>query len=33
MQEELKRYSAGLRERGNLPLEARVGVNTGYVLL
>src|ERR1700722_4302840 len=31
MQEELKRYSAKLREAGNLPLEARVGVNTGEV--
>ena len=33
MQEELKRYSARLRERGNLPLEARVGVNTGEVVV
>jgi len=33
MQEELKRYSARLRETGNLPLEARVGVNTGEVVI
>jgi len=33
MQEELKRYSARLRESGNLPLEARVGVNTGEVVV
>ncbi|HEY6417777.1 MAG TPA: adenylate/guanylate cyclase domain-containing protein [Candidatus Binataceae bacterium] len=33
MQEELKRYSARLRETGNLPLEARVGVNTGEVVV
>ena len=33
MQEELKRYSARLREVGNLPLEARVGVNTGEVVV
>ena len=33
MQEELKRYSATLRESGNLPLEARVGVNTGEVVV
>src|SRR5271170_518938 len=33
MQEELKRYSARLREAGNLPLEARVGVNTGEVVV
>ena len=33
MQEELKRYSARLREGGNLPLEARVGVNTGEVVV
>src|SRR5258708_36135995 len=32
LQEELKRYSARLREAGNLPLEARVGVNTGEVV-
>src|SRR5580692_2356912 len=29
MQEELRRYSAKLREAGNLAVEARVGVNTG----
>src|SRR5271155_1374187 len=33
MQEDLKRYSARLREAGNLPLEARVGVNTGEVVV
>ena len=33
MQEELKRYSARLREAGNLPLETRVGVNTGEVVV
>ena len=33
MQEELKRYSARLRETGNPPLEARVGVNTGEVVV
>ncbi len=33
MQEDLKRYSARLRETGNLPLEARVGVNTGEVVV
>jgi class 3 adenylate cyclase len=33
MQEELKRYSARLRELGNLPIEARVGVNTGEVVV
>ena len=33
MQDELKRYSARLREAGNLPLEARVGVNTGEVVV
>ncbi|HVA76658.1 MAG TPA: adenylate/guanylate cyclase domain-containing protein, partial [Candidatus Binataceae bacterium] len=33
MQEELKQYSARLREAGNLPLEARVGVNTGEVVV
>ena len=33
MQEELKRYSARLRKAGNLPLEARVGVNTGEVVV
>jgi len=33
MQEELNRYSARLREAGSLPLEARVGVNTGEVVV
>ena len=33
MQDELKRYSARLREAGNLPIEARVGVNTGEVVV
>ena len=33
MQEELKRYSARLREAANLPIEARVGVNTGEVVV
>ncbi len=33
MQEELQRYSAKLRESGNLPIEARVGVNTGEVVV
>jgi class 3 adenylate cyclase/tetratricopeptide (TPR) repeat protein len=33
MQEELKRYSGRLREAGGLPIEARVGVNTGEVVV
>src|ERR1700722_4197124 len=33
MQEELNRYAARLREPGNLPIEARVGVNTGEVVV
>src|SRR5271154_5213499 len=33
MQEELKRYSSRLREAGNLPIEIRVGVNTGEVVV
>ncbi len=33
LQEELRRYSAKLRETGNLPIEARVGVNTGEVVV
>src|SRR5271167_51475 len=33
MQEELKRYSTRLREAGNLPIEARVGVNAGEVVV
>jgi len=33
LQEEMRRYAAGLREAGNLPIEARVGVNTGEVVV
>ena len=33
MQEDLRRYAGKLREMGNLPLEARVGVNTGEVVV
>jgi predicted ATPase/class 3 adenylate cyclase len=33
MQEELKKYSSRLRGAGNLPIEARVGVNTGEVVV
>ena len=33
MQEELRKYSASLREAGNAPLEARVGVNSGEVVI
>ncbi|MBV8773668.1 MAG: AAA family ATPase, partial [Deltaproteobacteria bacterium] len=33
LQEEMRRYSAGLREVGNLPVEARIGVNTGEVVV
>jgi class 3 adenylate cyclase/tetratricopeptide (TPR) repeat protein len=33
MQEDLRRYSASLREGGNLAVEARVGVNTGEVVV
>ncbi len=33
MQEDLRRYSARLRQRGNLPVEARVGANTGEVVV
>ena len=33
MQEELRRYAAKLRQAGNLPVEARVGVNTGEVVI
>jgi class 3 adenylate cyclase/tetratricopeptide (TPR) repeat protein len=33
MQEELRRYSTRLREAGNLPIEARIGVNTGEVVV
>jgi class 3 adenylate cyclase len=33
MQEELKRYSDRMRQQGRLPLQARVGVNTGEVVV
>jgi class 3 adenylate cyclase len=33
LQEELARYSARLREGGDLPIEGRVGVNTGEVVV
>jgi class 3 adenylate cyclase/tetratricopeptide (TPR) repeat protein len=33
MQEEMRRYSSKLRAVGNLPVEARVGVNTGEVVV
>ncbi len=33
MQEELRRYSARLRGAGNLAIEARVGLNTGEVVV
>ena len=33
MQEELRRYAATLRERGFAPIEIRVGVNTGEVVV
>src|SRR5579862_4066355 len=33
MQEELKRYSDRLRVEGKLPLQARVGINTGEVVV
>jgi class 3 adenylate cyclase len=33
MQDELRRYSGELRESGNLPIEARVGANTGEVVV
>jgi len=33
MQDEMIRYSAKLREAGNPPLEARVGINTGEVVV
>ncbi|HEX3409235.1 MAG TPA: adenylate/guanylate cyclase domain-containing protein, partial [Candidatus Binataceae bacterium] len=33
MQEEMRRYSSELREAGNLPVEARVGANTGEVVV
>jgi len=33
LQEELERYSAKLRAAGNLPIEGRVGVNTGELVV
>ena len=33
MQEELRRYADRLRNEGKIPVEARVGVNTGEVVL
>jgi hypothetical protein len=33
MQEEMRRYSSKLREGGDLPVEVRVGVNTGEVVV
>jgi hypothetical protein len=33
IQEEMRRYSGRLREAGNVPVEARVGVNTGEVVV
>jgi class 3 adenylate cyclase/tetratricopeptide (TPR) repeat protein len=33
MQDEIRRYSRKLRESGDLPIEARVGVNTGEVVV
>jgi class 3 adenylate cyclase/tetratricopeptide (TPR) repeat protein len=33
MQDELRRYSSKLREAGNLPIEARIGANTGEVVV
>jgi class 3 adenylate cyclase len=33
IQEGMRRYSARLREAGNVPVEARVGVNTGEVVV
>lgn len=33
MQEELRRYSGRLREAGNAPIEVRVGINTGEVVV
>jgi class 3 adenylate cyclase/tetratricopeptide (TPR) repeat protein len=33
IQEEMQRYSMRLREAGHLPIEARVGVNTGEVVV
>src|SRR6202035_5513915 len=33
LQEELKRYSDRMRQEGKLPLQARIGVNTGEVVV
>src|SRR5262249_28257784 len=33
LQDEMRRYSAKLREAGHPPVEARVGVNTGEVVM
>jgi class 3 adenylate cyclase len=33
MQEELKRYSDRIRSEGRLPIQVRVGVNTGEVVM
>ena len=33
IQDEMRRYSTRLREQGELPLEARIGVNTGEVVV
>src|SRR6202023_3120801 len=33
MLDEMRRYSTKLREAGNLPIEARIGVNTGEVVV
>jgi class 3 adenylate cyclase len=33
MQDELRRYTAKLREAGNIPVEIRVGLNTGEVVV
>src|SRR2546428_13954369 len=33
MQTDIKRYAAGLREQGRAPLQIRVGVNTGEVVV
>jgi class 3 adenylate cyclase len=33
LQEEMRRYSGRLRQAGKLPVEARVGLNTGYVVV
>ena len=33
MQEDIRRYAATLRERGRAPIEIRIGVNTGEVVL